>query len=324
MRNHNPLVTVIIPAYNCQMTVERAIDCLIAQTAYNFEAIVVNDGSTDKTLSILKDRVGHDPRFTVVTQINSGPGAARNTGVQLAKTEFISFLDADDTFEPTFLETMLTRLVCDCSDIAVCDYQKITSTGMIIKSYRSSLPSKIQGIEAARLALKSDRVTSMTQNKVFKRSLFNAIRFPANLRVNEDAVIIWRLFLHSSNVSFVPQTLFNYVETDGSTMRSFNISRITDRFIGFDLVLDAVNSQRDSFEFSSEIKIYYSLNVVLSSIKHILMHSNAKVENILMLLKKVDFLYFDLSTIFSIFRYSKKKAILLFIAYILAKLRNIL
>ena len=321
MRNDKPLVTVIVPAYNCEMTIERAINSLITQTQCNFKAIVVNDGSTDETLSTLKNLVGDDLRFSIVTQTNSGPGAARNTGIHLAKTEYVSFLDADDTFKPTFLETMLNQLSRDCSDIAVSDYQRITSTGKIIRTYRSSLPSKIDGITAARLALKSDRVTSMTQNKVFKRNLFREIRFPENLRVNEDAVIIWSLFLHSSNVSFVPQILFNYIETDGSTMRSFNLSRITDRFRGFDLVRDEVVAQRGSFDFSSEIKIYYSLNVVLSSLKHIIMHSDAKVNNILMLLKEVNISYFDLGTIFSIFKYSKKKAVFLFVVYIVIQLR---
>lgn len=101
-------VSVIIPLYNKAPYVRRALDSIAAQTLSDFEVIVVDDGSTDGGASVV---AGYgDARFRLVSQPNAGPGAARNTGIALARGEFIASLDADDEWLPTYLEESVRRL----------------------------------------------------------------------------------------------------------------------------------------------------------------------------------------------------------------------
>jgi len=94
--------SVVIPLYNKEKFVTRAIESILTQSYQNFEIIVINDGSTDDSERIV--RLLNDYRILIINQINSGVSSARNKGVELAKYNYVAFLDADDTWMPTFLE----------------------------------------------------------------------------------------------------------------------------------------------------------------------------------------------------------------------------
>lgn len=100
----SPRISVIIPCYNVEQFVAQCLDSIVNQTLCDIEIICIDDGSTDHTLEILKRYEGSDNRITVISQENSGAGAARNNGLRLAKGKYLSFLDADDFFEPNMLE----------------------------------------------------------------------------------------------------------------------------------------------------------------------------------------------------------------------------
>lgn len=100
-----PLISVVIPLYNKEPHIERTINSVLAQTILDFEIVVVNDGSTDKSPDIIKNF--KDSRIRLIQQQNSGVSAARNKGIQEAKADLIAFLDADDEWTPSFLETVL-------------------------------------------------------------------------------------------------------------------------------------------------------------------------------------------------------------------------
>ncbi|MFC1676096.1 glycosyltransferase family 2 protein [Planctomycetota bacterium] len=114
-------VGVIIPLYNKAQHIARALDSVLSQTYKDYEVIVVDDGSTDDGLEIVKRYT--DPRLRVVSQENTGPGAARNKGVAESTSQFLSFLDADDEWMPIFLETCVKVLEDnpDC-DVAASAY----------------------------------------------------------------------------------------------------------------------------------------------------------------------------------------------------------
>lgn len=91
--NNNPLISVIIPVYNCEKYLSQAIESVIAQTYQPLEIIVIDDGSTDASAEIVK---GFGSAVQYCSQVNSGTAAARNRGIELAKGDFFAFLDADD------------------------------------------------------------------------------------------------------------------------------------------------------------------------------------------------------------------------------------
>lgn len=105
--NNNPLVSIIIPLYNKRPYVKRAIQSVQQQTLNNWELIIVDDGSTDGSVNEIPQ---NDPRIRLFQQENKGPGAARNAGLARAKGKYVAFLDADDEYLPTFLETGISFL----------------------------------------------------------------------------------------------------------------------------------------------------------------------------------------------------------------------
>lgn len=100
-----PLVSVVIPLYNKEPHIKRAIDSILAQKIQDFEIIVIDDGSTDKSAEVVKSFT--DPRIRLIHQENAGVSAARNKGIKEAKADLVAFLDADDEWTPSFLETVL-------------------------------------------------------------------------------------------------------------------------------------------------------------------------------------------------------------------------
>jgi glycosyltransferase involved in cell wall biosynthesis len=101
------LVSIIMPAYNSEDTISESIDSAVSQTYRNIELIVVDDGSTDKTADICKVRESEDHRIRYVRQSNMGVSAARNTGIRMARGDFIAFLDADDLWEQDKIELQM-------------------------------------------------------------------------------------------------------------------------------------------------------------------------------------------------------------------------
>ena len=115
-------VSVIMPVYNAENYLRTALDSVIDQTLREIEIICIDDGSTDKSLEIIKEYQKNDSRIRIVTENNAGPGAARNKGIVRARGKYIAFLDADDFYELTLLSELYSFSEEEGLDIAVADY----------------------------------------------------------------------------------------------------------------------------------------------------------------------------------------------------------
>jgi glycosyltransferase involved in cell wall biosynthesis len=143
------LISVIMPCFNAQAFLREAIDCVLSQTYGNVELVVVDDGSTDRSNEILE---GYGARIVVHRQRNMGPYAARNTGLRIAKGQFIAFLDADDFWSRDFLEKLCAELSQSDADLAYCGWQNIGASDRSADPYvppdyevGSKLESFLQG-----------------------------------------------------------------------------------------------------------------------------------------------------------------------------------
>ncbi len=125
-------VSVIIPAHNAAETLADTLDSLLAQTVPGWEAIVVDDGSIDETPSIAADFAGRDPRIRIVSQPQAGESGARNTGIHLARFDWLVFLDADDWLLPHYLERSTARLEADSTlDAVLCGWTRVAPDGRL-------------------------------------------------------------------------------------------------------------------------------------------------------------------------------------------------
>lgn len=143
MSGQKPAVSVIIPAYNVEEFIRPCLDGVLAQTIENIEVICVDDGSTDGTSAILKEYASRDGRVKILTQENGGAGKARNAGLAAAKGETLSFLDADDLFEPDMLETAWKRLKETGAQFTVFDSDMYMND---TKEYRSARHIKTEAL----------------------------------------------------------------------------------------------------------------------------------------------------------------------------------
>ena len=104
------LVSVVIPVYNVEKYVEKCLDSVINQTYQNLEIIIVNDGSTDNSLSVCQKKKLSDSRIKLINKENGGLSSARNAGIECAQGEFICFIDSDDWIELDYIEVLLNGM----------------------------------------------------------------------------------------------------------------------------------------------------------------------------------------------------------------------
>ena len=115
-------VSVIMPIYNAYEFLRPAIDSVVSQTLREIEIICIDDGSTDHSVEIVKEYQKTDDRIRIIAENNAGPALARNNGIKRARGEYLAFIDADDFYEPTFLESLYERAKSDDLDIAIGRY----------------------------------------------------------------------------------------------------------------------------------------------------------------------------------------------------------
>lgn len=115
----SPLASIIVPVYNSEHYLRECLDSIVGQTLRDMEIICVDDGSTDESLALLQEYAARDGRIQVLQQQNQGGGAARNTGLDAARGDYLAFWDSDDFFEPDALETALSRCQETDADVAI-------------------------------------------------------------------------------------------------------------------------------------------------------------------------------------------------------------
>lgn len=116
------LISVVVPVYNAKASLRKCLDSLENQTYGEFEALLIDDGSTDESPEICREYSARDSRFRLITQKNAGPAAARNTGMVQAKGKYVTFVDSDDYVEPDMLEKLLARAEGSGAEITVFGY----------------------------------------------------------------------------------------------------------------------------------------------------------------------------------------------------------
>lgn len=218
-----PLVSVIVPAYNAENTLSKTICDIVGQTYDDFELIIVNDGSTDKTQDICDEFLRKDKRIKVISQTNSGPSIARNNGVSVASSEYITFIDADDRVEKYYLEFLITALKQSKADM-VCARTDRVKEGYepngVIQNYRLEVFSQK---ESLREMLTGKRITVGPCHRLAPRSWY--IKYPfLEGKKYEDLSNTYKLHLQANTVAFVEACIYHYVMRGGSITGSKEVS----------------------------------------------------------------------------------------------------
>ncbi len=188
---NRPMVSVIMPVYNAERTLERSLRSLMGQTMADLEIILVNDGSTDGSENVL-NRYREDDRIRIAQLNHVGVSAARNYALEMSRGKYIGFCDADDTAASEYYAVLTGMLEKTEAKAAVCEYAESGSEDFAFESPENDMTLLTAGEGLEKLTRGEGGFRSYLWNKLFCRELFEGIRFPEDRR-NEDQFVTWRL-----------------------------------------------------------------------------------------------------------------------------------
>lgn len=235
------LISVVVPAYNVGSFIRETLESIQKQTVNNWEAIIVDDGSTDNTVEVIRDFIQHDDRFRLICQKNSGVSKARNTGLLNALGTYLAFLDGDDMWKPELLEELLAAVQIKDNNMAYCGYTHLYANGLKRKfsyPYTSGniLVPVIQGgtqLHIGAILVKKELVDRLQ------------IQFTEGCLVGQDQEFIWKL-VSAAMVQAVPKELMIYRIRNGSAITAkWNWQKHIHAIYGFKRAAEYILSHPD-------------------------------------------------------------------------------
>lgn len=229
VQNTTPKITVILPVYNVADYLPRCLESIDNQTFRDFCVIAVNDGATDNSPEILREFEKTHPYFKVVDQENGGLSAARNKGLSLAESEYISFIDSDDFVEPDYLEKLYHACADNDADIACCYFKYYYGEMDLFVPHPFKCPGIYDRDGAMKKLFQDLQLQSFAWNKLYKRSLFadNNITYPLGMAF-EDLATTPKLFMQAKKVVVIKDALYNYFQRKNSILKTPSPKMIND------------------------------------------------------------------------------------------------
>lgn len=243
-------VSVIIPVYNAEKTLNRAIDSILKQdTKFKYEVICVDDGSTDSSLSILET---YKDKIKIIIQKNQGPGAARNKAIKASTGSFLMFLDSDDYVSSNFVDKMYQSILDYEADIVICNFVRVDNSGkkVYINKGEFSIYEKGEINETLLMEFHSC-------NRIIKRELMLRNPYPRAM-FYEDVVSISKAQIAASRIAKIHDYLYYYYHNEGSTTRSVNETNLD--------MIKAIDKIRNTFlkaGYLDELEFLYVNNLLV-------------------------------------------------------------
>ena len=205
---NNPLISIIIPAYNVEQYLTACLSSIEKQTYQNFEVILIDDGSIDSTGAMCDTVATKDDRFKVIHQKNQGVSVARNKGIEKARGEYIAFIDSDDKITPEYLSSFSLKNDIEIQGHVI--YEKNIQRSVIYSK------RKVQKDVAKVFCL--GPFNSAVWGKIFKTSIIkdNKIVFPVNLCFSEDTIFLLQYIKHCKTLAVFDAAEYIYIKHSGS------------------------------------------------------------------------------------------------------------
>lgn len=208
-----PIISIIVPVYNVEDYLEKCIVSILRQSFSDFELILVDDGSTDMS-GILCDRFAEkDGRIVVIHKKNGGLSSARNAGIDIARGEYLGFVDSDDFIDIDMYQYLYTNLIRENADISMCGIYDCYNGKYYVEKDHYCVQVNVE--DAIKITF-SDKLIKVTAvNKLYKRSLFSVLRYPIN-RLMEDVFLILELLLKCERIVIGSEQKYYYIHRENS------------------------------------------------------------------------------------------------------------
>ncbi len=225
-----PRISVIVPVYQVELYLSQCIESILKQTFTDFELILIDDGSTDKSGKICDEYAENDVRIHVIHQKNQGLSCARNAGINVAKGKYITFIDSDDMIACDYLKRLLDTIRKHNADISVCQAVDFINEKNLVNHNKTEEIEEVLDSETAciRIYNGDKSISVIACGKLFKIELFKELRFPEG-RLHEDQAIIPLVFYKAEQIVVINCNLYYYrVRMESITRRRFSIKRYDD------------------------------------------------------------------------------------------------
>lgn len=214
-------ISVVVPVYKVEEYLERCVRSLICQTYTNLEIILVDDGSPDRSGQMCDAFAQQDPRIRVIHKKNGGLSDARNAGIEAATGAYIAFVDSDDWYDPTMLQTLYRLCEEYGAGIAECSYRNIYQTHTAAESACSGEIMEFTPVQAMECNLDWQHCKPVAWNKLYRADVVGDIRYPVG-KIHEDEFTTHRFYLAAKKIVYVDVALVNYERRNlGSITASF-------------------------------------------------------------------------------------------------------
>ena len=218
--NEYPLITIIVPVYNVEHYIQDCLESIIAQTYYNLEIILVDDGSTDKSGEVCDTYEKTDCRIKVFHKVNGGLSSARNFGLDNASGEYIAFVDSDDIISKYFIIKLYNLIKSEHAEIASCAIKSFEDGSGIYKSFMKSIDGVLSNVEYVSQIL-SHQLSNAVCNKLYSINAIGSFRFYEGI-INEDFRFIIPLMEYVKKIAFTSAPLYYYRMRRGSITRKLH------------------------------------------------------------------------------------------------------
>ncbi len=224
-KDYDFVLSIIMPIYNCEAYLKRSIDSILNQDLSSFELILINDGSTDNTLSICKDYEEKDTRVKVISVNHVGVSKVRNIGVKEAKAKYITFVDSDDYIEKNIYTKSLDYLKDNNLKMIVYNFYQEFPNGYVDNRNEYNNNEIISGNNMFIEILKDDKIMNFVWSKVIEANILKDISFPDNM-VYEDISVSIPIAEKLDRFGFICEPLYHYCRRDGSITTTYSYETI--------------------------------------------------------------------------------------------------
>ena len=237
MISNKATVSVITPVYKVEKYLKECVQSIINQSYRDLEIILVDDGSPDKCPSMCDEYATQDSRIVVIHKKNGGLSSARNAGIDVARGEYLLFVDSDDFISPVMVETLLDAITETNAEIAA---SRISDDPQMICLDRIQNAEVLQPKQVMKYILTEQVITTSASGKLYRKDLFEGIRYP-NGKIYEDLGTTYKLIDRCKNIAFVDGS-FYYYRSNPESITQANFS----------------TKQLDYYEIANELREYIS------------------------------------------------------------------
>lgn len=226
------MISIIVPVYMVEQYLDKCIISILNQTYKDLQIILVDDGSSDQCGKICDLYREKDSRICVIHKPNGGLSDARNAGLDVAKGEYIGFVDSDDYIAPHMYEILLSNLLETNSDISVCSFQWLKEDEMPEIPGENNL-YVFEGHSILQQLIENNLNTVVAWNKLYKKEVFNKERYEVG-RIHEDEFIIHRLLIRTKRIVYTECKLYNYIKHKDSIVNNKTLKSLEDAWDAFE------------------------------------------------------------------------------------------